>query len=356
MLAPLTSQKQDTLPFDLGRFILKRHVPPGLRFFEATDHLMGTDEYGTFVDDLCAPLPFSVPFGTNYSTVCLINGACNKWVILSRDVLATYGDADMTGTPQTGHDDNRRCFGKRSVPVLGTYLKPFPHNVTMVNRKDHPEDPWIGAVDHDLAVITGDLLYGGNSFRDNRHSRSLHQFFLGLNVLVDDDRGGDSHLPGEGLHYPIPTKYVTARVEGITRERLRLNRMVTDCPGQLVIGTTDDHDQALHYSSYEPDELERSRTNMFTRFWFDPDVWRILITRPWPLQAKIMDKFLARQKDSGTVTLTKQGNFTSCLYKLIQDEADSYYKYMTSAPPPGSHREVPNTFLPQPLKRARVNV
>ena len=87
MLTPVTAQPGDTLPFDLAKFELKRHVPAGMRFHPARDHLAGNEEYGTFVDDLCAAEAFSIPFGRHHSTLLLINGACTKWVMIATDTL-----------------------------------------------------------------------------------------------------------------------------------------------------------------------------------------------------------------------------------------------------------------------------
>ena len=67
-----------------------RRVKAGYAWHEATDHLMGTDEYGTWEDDTTVDSSFSVRFDS-YSRDTLefmfATGDGSKWLITTADAV-----------------------------------------------------------------------------------------------------------------------------------------------------------------------------------------------------------------------------------------------------------------------------
>ena len=135
---------------------LVRRVAAGDGWHPATDHLGGTEEYGTVDLDpstaLTSENTFSIPFASVYNgddddddtfdEFLFATGDMSKWLVV--DKSSVYGR-----------------YKAELRPILRSHKNPNqPHEVVWYNRAENPEDLWISAVDHSEAIGSGEILYG----------------------------------------------------------------------------------------------------------------------------------------------------------------------------------------------------
>ena len=154
---------------------LVRRVQPGDAWHPATDHLKGTDVYGSYNKSLVAHSTFSIRFDDlPCDQLLFATGDAQKWLVATQDSVT--GGA-YAGAPR---------------PVVRSSVNSQPHTVTWYNRPTHLEDPWVSLLDQHNAISTGDLLYGGNAFR-GAHASDLAQH-RGANVFCRVSSGTARHF------------------------------------------------------------------------------------------------------------------------------------------------------------------
>ena len=143
-----------------------RRVEAGETWHPSTDHLAGTDEYGTWQNLGTADATFSVRFDSysrdNYTQFMFATGDEELWLI-------------TTATAVDGPYSNEQRAILSSSSSSGSYTAAW------YNREDSNEDPWISLSDHADASAAGEVLYGGDSITDHNYPLSAHN---GANVFI----------------------------------------------------------------------------------------------------------------------------------------------------------------------------
>ena len=169
---------------------LVRHVPPGETWHRATDSLLGTDMYGTYVSDLKAESAFSVKFeDTIFNEFLFATGDMSVWLRAPRSsVYGTYTNDPRVVTASSGHD--------------GAY------KATWTNRgSNSTADPLIAALDGKFKSVendlySGQLLYAENSYKENTKLLEGHS---GANVFIRFKPGERALVEWYSSRYMSPT-------------------------------------------------------------------------------------------------------------------------------------------------------
>jgi len=146
---------------------LVRRVQSGNNWHPATDHLTGTDVYGTPGVET-ANVTFSVDFETavpGWDQALMITGDRDLWMVMDRTEIA-----------KNGNPANFEVLASSEDPSGPTYPQ-------MYHRAPNAEDPWLSLVDHATAVGAGKILYGGNSF-NGAHATNVLPVHNGANVFI----------------------------------------------------------------------------------------------------------------------------------------------------------------------------
>jgi len=147
-----------------GGWELVRRVKQGDSWHPATDHLEGTEEYGTFIDDPQATETFSRKWADKrWNQLLFATGDLTRWVVVDKKEL--LGE---------NYSDEYRHYIMSSSQVLGYTAK-------WNNRKEIAEDPEVGLGDADHSKSHGKILYVGNSQGGEYAKSLLHQ---GANVFI----------------------------------------------------------------------------------------------------------------------------------------------------------------------------
>ena len=147
---------------------LVRHVPTGDLWHEATDRLLGTDEYGTYVDDPEAASAFSIAFqDTVFNEFLFATGDMSVWLRAPKaSVYGTYFNESRAVTCSSGHD--------------GAYEARWTSNSL-------GGDPLIGVLDKALPpgennIYSGQLLYAEGDY--SMDTTLLDSEYSGVNVFI----------------------------------------------------------------------------------------------------------------------------------------------------------------------------
>ena len=114
-----------------------------------TEYLSGSQQYGTFVDDINASGTFSRSWkGKTYDEFLFSTSGFEKWMIVTRDSVG--GRVGVTDTRH--YADELRTIKKSSINNQ-------PYQAKQYNRGGSNEDPWISLTDHGAGLI----LYGAGT-------------------------------------------------------------------------------------------------------------------------------------------------------------------------------------------------
>jgi len=149
-----------------GHWTLVRRVKAGNKWHPSTDQLMGTDVYGSFVNDPTADATFSKAFDINQvSEFLFATGDGQKWLVASKDsVVGGF-------------------YANELRPIMASSKSGTAHSARWYRRNGVREDPWISLSDHHPAIGAGDILYGGDSF-GHTHASAILPHHNGANVFV----------------------------------------------------------------------------------------------------------------------------------------------------------------------------
>jgi len=168
-----------------------RRVRAGYSWHPATDQLMGTDVYGTYVNDPTADTTFSIAYDINdVSEFLFTTGDYKKWLIASKEtVVGTF------------YENAPRLITKSSVSQT-------PYVARWYRRWGAIEDPLISLSDHHNAIGSGDILYGGAGYSSSTHASAVLPFHNGANVFVrfkshseDCNIVSDFDFPGSDINF-----------------------------------------------------------------------------------------------------------------------------------------------------------
>jgi len=162
-LVPTSAWHDDILG---GHWTLVRRVKAGNNWHPSTDQLMGTDVYGSFINDPTADATFSIAFDINQvSEFLFATGDGQKWLVASKDsVVGGF-------------------YANELRPIMASSKSGTAHSARWYRRNGVQEDPWISLSDHHPAIGTGDILYGGDSFGQT-HASAILPHHNGANVFV----------------------------------------------------------------------------------------------------------------------------------------------------------------------------
>jgi len=164
-----------------GGWTLVRRVKAGNTWHPATDQLMGTHVYGTYVNNPTAHATFSIAFDINHVDEFLFaTGDGTKWLVASKDSVVGAFYANQL-----------RTITASSVSRHGQY------SARWYRRQGWREDPWISLSDIDTAILVGDVIYGGNS--NGHYAAAVLPHHKGANVFVRYKPGLRRNLSVERL-------------------------------------------------------------------------------------------------------------------------------------------------------------
>lgn len=132
----------DSSPYD---WKLVRRVKAGNSWHPSSDHVRGTDVYGTpcGATDDCT---FSVAFDhESFDEFMFATGDGANWLIADKEEV--YASSANT----------LRMIESSSTSCL-------PYEARWYNRSGNSEDPWLSLTDHHHAIGAGDILYGARSY------------------------------------------------------------------------------------------------------------------------------------------------------------------------------------------------
>jgi hypothetical protein len=161
---------------DNGGWQLVRRVKAGPTWHPATDHLAGTDTYGTYNADPTADATFSIAFDTiDFDQFMFATGDGEKWLIATKDAVVGTGP-----------------YGLTNRPILKSSDSCAPYSAQWLHR-DWPEDPWISLTDHIAASSTQNILYGGDNYGPGHPHADVLSVHNGANVFI---RKAPASTPG----------------------------------------------------------------------------------------------------------------------------------------------------------------
>ena len=117
--------------------------------------MAGTEVYGNSQDDSD---PWSINFAgevPSYDQFLFATGDCAHWLIT--DVSAVIGGGFYSNQDRDIQSSSKQCD---------------PYEAKWYNRVGVAEDPWVSVIDHSLAIASGEIVYGENSFA-LPHAQSL---------------------------------------------------------------------------------------------------------------------------------------------------------------------------------------
>ena len=143
-----------------------RRVKAGYQWHPATDQLLGTDEYGTFVNDSTIDSTFSRQFNSlNVQEFLFATGDSEIWLVANPDaVIGGFYSNDQ-----------------RKIIMSSTNTSPY--SARWFRRDGAKEDPWVSLIDHAEAVPKGLIIYGENNFGSN-HAANILPLHNGANVWL----------------------------------------------------------------------------------------------------------------------------------------------------------------------------
>ena len=151
-----------------------RHLPPGNKWFSATDKLLGTEEYGDPSGGAQARQEWTVRFDTTpFDQFLFSTGDCYKWLVATK--------AAVIGQYYSGI--------KRDI--LKSSKSDKPYKAQWYHRSGNREDPWISLSDHSPASAAGEIIYGGN--KGGSHNKILPRG-MGVNVYIRHTTAGDVYI------------------------------------------------------------------------------------------------------------------------------------------------------------------
>lgn len=164
----ITPVRGSTIPDkDDSDWTLVRRVQSGSTWHPSTDHLSGTDVYGTPGGETDAAT-FSVNFETavpDWDQALLITGDRQLWMVMNRTEIQKYGANAAFEVLASSEDDTGPTYPK------------------MYHRPGNPEDPWLSLIDHGDAIPAGKILYGANSYT-GAHATTVLPVHNGANVFI----------------------------------------------------------------------------------------------------------------------------------------------------------------------------
>jgi len=166
---------------------LVRHAPPGIRWHQATDNLMGTDEYGTWGGNQSF---WSIKFASMaFDKFLFTRDNCEKWLITSKEaVIGLYGNAWYTNELRT---------------IIASSINSTSYKARWYRRSStYSEDPWISVTDHHTAMGTGEIVYGESSAPSSHYIDSANVY---INSVTHSPSQVPTQSPAEVLLTKSPT-------------------------------------------------------------------------------------------------------------------------------------------------------
>jgi len=148
-----------------GGWQLVRRVQAGNAWHPSTDQLMGTDVYGSFVDNPTADATFSIAYDVNrVSEFLFATGDGQKWLVASKDsVVGGF-------------------YANELRPIIASSKSATGSSARWYRRQGAREDPWISLSDHHTAIGAGEILYKGAGIGSTQFAILPHH--NGANVFV----------------------------------------------------------------------------------------------------------------------------------------------------------------------------
>lgn len=171
-IQPPTMQSQtvcstDNGPDDSDGWKLVRRVKAGGTWHPSTDQLVGTDDYGTFLNDPQADSTFSRRFDhEQFDQFLFITGDCEKWLIATKEMV--IGEF---------YSNSLRQIVSSSKSLSASEARWY-------RRQGVLEDPWISTIDHGPARLELEVVYGGAADHQFSGILSGHN---GANVFIRSD-------------------------------------------------------------------------------------------------------------------------------------------------------------------------
>jgi len=150
-ISPTVRNVEENCPETVGNlWTLVRHAPPGKNWHQATDNLIGTDEYGTPSGPTSLSY-WSIKFDTTtFDKFLFTRDNCEKWLITSKE--AVYGP------------DGNTYYGNALRTIISSSISSTSYAARWYRRSSkYTEDPWISVTDHHTALGTGEIVYGESS-------------------------------------------------------------------------------------------------------------------------------------------------------------------------------------------------
>ena len=148
-----------------------RRVEAGYQWHPATDQLLGTDVYGTFVNDSTIDSTFSRQFNSsNVQDFLFATGDAEIWLVANRD--AVIGG----------------FYNNEPREIIMSSTNTSPYSARWYRRNGAREDPWVSLIDHDRAISQGLIIYGEANFGSN-HAANILPLHNGANVWLRYKQG-----------------------------------------------------------------------------------------------------------------------------------------------------------------------
>ena len=132
---------------------------------------------------------FSIDFSSMaFDEFLFSSGDCSLWLIATRDSV------------------NGETYSNAYRPILKSSSSVAPYEARWYNRANTREDPWLSTTDHAGAVDNGQIVYGGNSYSNSRHTRLLRER-NGANVWVRSADHGAPPSPPREPYVPVTCRF-----------------------------------------------------------------------------------------------------------------------------------------------------
>jgi len=146
--------------------LVRRAAPAQGVWHQATDQLVGIDEYGVYDNNITSDNSFSINFEQavpDFDEFLFMTGDSTMWLVASR--------WSITG----------EFYTNQNRPILASSLNSSPHQALWYRRYGSPEDPWVSLRDHSVSIGNGQILYGEASHSSYFQSMSARG---GANVFI----------------------------------------------------------------------------------------------------------------------------------------------------------------------------
>lgn len=115
------------------------------RWHQARDSLVGTAEYGTFVNDPLHASSFSRKFDDmEYTEFLFASGDCQRWLHSTKEAVLGGNGLD-------------EWYGNQYRPIIASNVQASPYKATWYRRNGVSEDPWISVSNHfEYKIVYGE--------------------------------------------------------------------------------------------------------------------------------------------------------------------------------------------------------